>query len=133
MIGSKDLAEGSFLRKSLSFAMDADSRICVAMVSTERERFAIKDPDPVVIPIPFRLMKEAVAQILTFEAETALAKLPHTVHDNKKLWPQGIQGVMRMAELLMDAAQLEAAGQGAVEANQPSFRPNLDLIVGDGQ
>ncbi len=130
-IDPKDLKEGSFLRQSLQFQMNGDQRVALAVLATERERFAIRDPDPVVIPVPFHVMKEAVAQILTYELEVALGKLPLGVRKVPKLWPQGMRGLHKVAELLMDAAQLEAAGQAIVDENQaPELKPNLKAILG---
>ncbi len=130
-IDPKDLKEGSFLKQSLDFQMDGNRRMALAVLATERERFAIKDPDPIVIPIPFHTLKEAVAQILTYELEIALGKLPVGARQDPKNWPIGLRGVHKMAQLLMDAAQMEAAGQAVVDENAtPEFKPNLKTILG---
>ena len=119
-----------FLKKSLNFQMNGDNRICVAVLSTERERFAIKDPDPIEIPIPFYLMKEAVAQILEFEAMQAIEKLPKHSRMDPGNWPNGIRGVKKVAQLLMDAAQAEKAGDAMTDdKNLPLFQANLKAIV----
>lgn len=122
----------AFLKKSLQFQMNGDHRICTAVQSTERPQFAIVDPTPVTIEIPFYLMKEAVAQILRYEAEVALGKVGMS-YDRMATnrMPKGIQGVLKMSELLMDAASLEAAGQAAVDDNgTPELEPNLKAILG---
>ncbi len=131
-IDPKDMAEGSFLKQSLDFQMDGDRRIALAVMSTERERFAIKDPDPVIIPIPFHVMKEAVAQILRYEAEIALGKVNLSIgKDAPNRFPKGVQGVLKMSELLMDAASLEAAGEALTdEHGAPELKPNLKAILG---
>lgn len=131
-VDPKDIREGSFLKQSLDFQMDGNRRIALAVLATERERFAIKDPDPVIIPIPFFVMKEAVAQILRYEAEVALGKVGLAYDkDPAAKFPAGVQGVLKMSELLMDAAQMEAAGEALTdEARAPEFKPNLKAILG---
>ncbi len=131
-IEPKDLKEGSFLKQSLQFSMNGDTRVALAVLATEREKFAIKDPDPVVIPIPFHIMKEAVAQILRYEAEVALGKVGMSYdRDATSRFPKGVQGVLKMSELLMDAASLEAAGQSVMdEHGAPELKPNLKSILG---
>lgn len=126
------IKEGSFLRQALDFQMDGDRRIALAVLSTERGRFAIVDPGPIVIPIPFHVMKEAVAQILRYEAEVALGKvgMAFGTHPATK-FPAGVQGVLKMSELLMDAASLEAAGEALTdEHGAPELKPNLKAILG---
>lgn len=131
MIDPKDLKDGSFLKQALSFEMNGDKRMALAVLSTEREKFAIKDPSPIVIPIPFHVLKEACAMILQYELEVALGKLPPNVRMTPGRWPKGMQGVHAVARMLMDAAQTEAAGQAAVDSvGKPELKPNLDLILG---
>lgn len=132
-IDPKDLEEGSFLKQSLDFRMDGDRRLAWAVLSKEREQFAIKDPDPMVIPIPFHVLKSAVAQVLRYEASIALGKVHLEITDNPVKFPAGVQGVLKMSELLMDAASMEAAGGALADQSQaPEFKPNLrDILGGD--
>jgi hypothetical protein len=117
-------------KQSLNFAMDPDRRMALAILSTEREQFAIKAAPDVIIPIPFHLLKEAVAQILEVEVQIALAKLPGGAQTPRHRWPKGMQGVSHVAKLLMDSAQLEAAGEALADQHQvPEFKPNLEVII----
>lgn len=118
--------------KSLRFEFDIDSRIAMIMMQQEREHFAIAPPPPIMIGVPFALLKEAVAQILSVEVDMALMKLPGGVNTPRKRWPKGLQGVKLVAERLADAAELEKAGQAMVDEHQPAFRPNL-VLGSDGQ
>lgn len=127
----KDAAKAEpFLKQSLDMVFDAERRVCLATLRTERARFAIKDPDPVVVPIPFHAIQEAAAQILTFDAEMMLEKLPFGARQNPKKWPKGVAGVRRVAQLLQESADAEKTGRAVMEENQPVFQPNLELIMG---
>ena len=119
-----------FLKQTLDMQMDGDRRVVFATVRKEREKFAIVDPAPVIVPIPFHVMKEAVAQIITYEVEVNLSKLDLHTRNHPEKWPQGLRGAKHVAKLLMDAAQLEAAGQAVMdEEGDPHFKPRLEQIL----
>lgn len=100
--------ERSHLRGEINFAFVGDTRICVV---TETEPFGLM---PTKIEIPFSLLKEAVAQILSFEAQLEIAKLPKIAQNkqHRDSWPQGIRGKIRVSELLIHEARTEIQGRG---------------------
>lgn len=115
-----------YLRPELNFAFTGDSRMCVL---TETEVLGIV---PKKIEIPFALLKEAAAQILWFEANLELGKLPKIAQDpkHKDSWPKGIRGKLRMSEILMDEAKAEMA-QAAMEGDEGELGRGAGKIAGE--
>ncbi len=83
----------------LTFEFDGASRICTLI---EMEHLAIM---PTRIPVPFAHLKNAVAQVLTAEAEAKVATLPAST--KLKDYPPGVRGKLRVAQILMDEAMAE--------------------------
>jgi hypothetical protein len=129
----RELAKRTPPKQSLEIRMDLDRRVAMAIVTTERELLALKAPEPVVVFIPFHILKEAVAQILTAEVEIQLAKLPGGRNTPKERWPKGMAAVLNVADKLMEVAQLEGAGRSALDEASPVFKPNLNVILGGGK
>lgn len=117
--------EPSKLRGEINFAFVGDTRLCLV---TETEPFGLM---PKKIEIPFALLKEAVAQILSFEAQLEISRLPKIAQNkqHRDSWPQGIRGKMKVAELLINEARTEIQGQG-IDVRVDEFGKEAGKIAG---
>ena len=121
-------------KETLELKMDSDTRIMWAVRALVHKRLdGVTGPAPVEIPIPFYLLKDAVAQILTVEVSMTLEgdQFKGLSKTDRSRWPKGLRGAQNVADHLADAAELERAGRAVLDdAGSPIVaRPDLGLIL----